>query len=607
MATPATIRVTELDFDTIKANFKTFLSASDEFKDYDFEASGMSILLDVLAYNTHYTAILANMVSNEMFLDTAAKRSSVISHAKSLGYSTRGIRSARAKVDVTINALTLSNGATAPDTFILPRGTTFLATVGNTQFQFVTIYDYSAEKSMTDTYVLNDVELVEGIYFSYEYIVNSTAIGVRYPIPNANADSSTIRMNMRQSVSDITPTAWNLSTTILNLDSTSKVFFVQENKDNLYEFYFGNGTLGALPEVGNLITVEYLSSRGFAANGARKFVPIGKLAHEGNGNIIAGSYKINLVQSAVGGANPESIEEIKHNASNTFITQDRAVTIDDYKTLIQKVFANIRSIKVWGGEDSIPVRYGKVIVCIQPQFGDVITQDEKDFISNYIKSKSIISVGLQFEDPEYLNIIVNSTSYYDPTILPKSVNLATNIKNVIDSYSSLQLEKFSSHFRFSKFQAEIDGTHEAINSSTTFVRAYKTLVPKLGVNQSYTINFYNRIASGTNTVTSSLFKLYGNDQWLRLYNVDSKLYAAYTNDVGRVVQVADAGTVNLDEGIITLNSVEFLAVYESILKIIVDPTSDDIEAGLNNIIRIQPEDASIKTVAELPNAARNLV
>ena len=607
MATPATIRVTELDFDTIKANFKTFLSASDEFKDYDFEASGMSILLDVLAYNTHYTAILANMVSNEMFLDTAAKRSSVISHAKSLGYSTRGIRSARAKVDITINALTLSNGATAPDTFILPRGTTFLATIGNTQFQFVTIYDYSAEKGVGDTYILNDVELVEGIYFSYEYIVNSTAIGVRYPIPNANADSSTIRMNMRQSVSDITPTAWNLSTTILNLDSTSKVFFVQENKDNLYEFYFGNGMLGALPEIGNLITVEYLSSRGYAANGARKFVPIGKLAHEGNGNIIAGSYKINLVNSAVGGANPESIEEIKHNASNTFITQDRAVTIDDYKTLIQKVFANIRSIKVWGGEDSVPVRYGKVVVCIQPQFGDVITQDEKDFISSYIKSKSIISVGLQFEDPEYLNIIVNSTSYYDPTILPKSVNLATNIKNVIDSYSSLQLEKFSSHFRFSKFLTEIDGTHDAINSSTTFIRAYKTLVPKLGVNQSYTINFYNKIASGTNTVTSSLFKLYGNDQWLRLYNVDSKLYAAYTNDVGRVVQVADAGTVNRDEGIITLNSIEFVAVYESILKIIIDPVSDDIESGLNNIIRIKPEDVTIKTVAELPNAARNLV
>ena len=607
MATPATIRVTELDFDAIKANFKTFLSASDEFKDYDFEASGMSILLDVLAYNTHYTAILANMVSNEMFLDTAAKRSSVISHAKSLGYSTRGIRSARAKVDITINALTLSNGATAPDTFILPRGTTFLATIGNTQFQFVTIYDYSAEKGVGDTYILNDVELVEGIYFSYEYIVNSTAIGVRYPIPNANADSSTIRMNMRQSVSDITPTAWNLSTTILNLDSTSKVFFVQENKDNLYEFYFGNGMLGALPEIGNLITVEYLSSRGYAANGARKFVPIGKLAHEGNGNIIAGSYKINLVNSAVGGANPESIEEIKHNASNTFITQDRAVTIDDYKTLIQKVFANIRSIKVWGGEDSVPVRYGKVVVCIQPQFGDVITQDEKDFISSYIKSKSIISVGLQFEDPEYLNIIVNSTSYYDPTILPKSVNLATNIKNVIDSYSSLQLEKFSSHFRFSKFLTEIDGTHDAINSSTTFIRAYKTLVPKLGVNQSYTINFYNKIASGTNTVTSSLFKLYGNDQWLRLYNVDSKLYAAYTNDVGRVVQVADAGTVNRDEGIITLNSIEFVAVYESILKIIIDPVSDDIESGLNNIIRIKPEDVTIKTVAELPNAARNLV
>jgi len=607
MAAPSTMRVTELDFDDIKTNLKAFLSSKDEFKDYDFEAAGLSFLLDTLAYNTHYNALMANFVANEMFLDTAAKRSSVLSHAKSLGYRPRGVRSSRAKVNITVNTLTLANSATAPDTFILPKGTPFLSTVGDTQFQFVTLNDVSAPKNLDGTYELSNVELVEGVLFSYEYIITDDSVGLVYNIPNQNIDSSTVSMYVRQSVSDVTPTQWQQSDTILNVDENSNVYWTQEGKNGMYEFYFGNGQIGKIPAIGSVITIEYVASQGYSSNGAKKFVPVGSVAHEGNSNITAASYRITLNQASIGGANPESMAEIKHNAANHFIVQDRAVTVNDYKALITEYFANVRSIRVWGGEDNIPARYGKVMVCIQPQYGDVITQDEKDFISSILEEKSVISVGLEYIDPEYVNVSLSIIAYYDPTVLPKSMNLATEISNVVSNYSYTELEKFGSHFRYSKFSTLVDDTQEAINSNSTNVTAYKTLIPKLGQVQSYTLNYYNQIANGTDTVTSTLFKLYGQEEWLRLSNINDKLYAVYTNDLGKTIQVAFAGTVDLNKGIISLSSLEFTAVYGAEFKVSITPTYQDVSSGLNNILRVRPEDIAVKIIAELPTQPRNLV
>jgi len=607
MAAPSTMKVTELEFDQIKANLKTFLSSKDEFKDYDFEASGLSFLLDTLAYNTHYNALMANFVANEMFLDTAAKRSSVLSHAKALGYRTRGIRSSRAKVDIKINTLTLANSASAPDTFILPKGTSFISTVGNTQFQFVTLNDRSAPKNNDGSYTLDDVELVEGVLFSYEYYVTDDSPGVIYPIPNQSVDTSTTALTVRQSVSDVTPTQWQRSDTILNVDENSKVYWTQEGMNGYYEFFFGNGQMGMIPAVGSILVLEYVSSQGFASNGAKKFVPVSRIAHEGNSNITAASYRISLSQESVGGADPETIPEIKHNAANHFIVQDRAVTVSDYKALIQEYFANVRSIKVWGGEDNNPVRYGKVMVCIQPQYGDYITQTEKDYISDILAEKSVISIGLEYIDPEYINISVATVAYYDPTKLPKSMNLATEIKNIVQDFSELELEKFGQHFRFSKFSTVIDETDDSVNSNITAVTAYKTLIPKLNETQSYTLNFYNQIKNGTDTVTSTLFKIYGEQNWVRLSNIGTNLYAVYTNDVGKTIQVAFAGTVDLSKGIISLSSLEFTEIYGSDFRVTIVPSYQDISAGLNNILRIRPDDISIKVVAELPTQNRTLV
>lgn len=607
MAAPTTIKVTELEFDQIKANLKTFLSSKDEFKDFDFEASGISFLLDILSYNTHYNAVMANFVANEMFLDTAAKRSNVISHAKSLGYKTRGVRSSRAKVNLTINTLTLANGAVAPDTFVLPRGTPFITTVGNTQFQFVTLTDVSAPKNLDNTYTFTNIELIEGVFFTYEYVVTDASVGVLYPIPNQKVDTSSMSMYVRNSVSDLTTTQWQNSNTILGIDSTSKVFFTQEGKNEYYEFYFGNGVIGVLPALGNLITIEYVSSQGYASNGARKFVPVGKLTHTNNPNITAASYRITLVQPSVGGADAESIAEIKHNASNHFIVQDRAVTVDDYKAIIEANFANIRSIKVWGGDEAVPVKYGKVIACIQPQYGDVLTISEKDYLTALVKSKSVVTVGLEFDDPEYLNIVVSSVVYYDPTVLPKSMNLQTVVQDAISNYSLLELEKFSAHFRFSKFVSAIDSAQESISSNNTSVTVYKSITPKINTADTYTINFLNKIANGTDTVSSTLFKMAGSSDWVRLSNVGTDLYAIYTNELGKSIQVANLGTVDLTTGIVRLSSIEFSEIYGAELQVSIKPVFNDISAGLNNILRIQAGDISIKTVAELPNRARTLV
>jgi hypothetical protein len=445
-----------------------------------------------------------------------------------------------------------------------------------------------------------EIELVEGILFSYEYYVSKDPAGERFVIPIPSIDTSTIRMQIRKSVADASYEVWNDTNTILNINENSKVFFIQEKQDGYYEFYFGNDRVGKKPEVGNLITVQYVKSSGSIGNNASTFVPLGKLSYRGFANVAAVTYNIRTINEAIGGADPETNEEIKFNASNKFIVQDRAVTINDYKSIIQDSFNNIKTLKVWGGEDNNPIKYGKVIVCVQPQYGDTLTQSEKDYISNILKSKSVVTVGTEFVDPEYINMIVGIDVKYDPIKLPASVSLDVAVKSSVQYYSTMYLENFNSNFRDSKFSSDIDSSHDSILSNQSSKLIYKSLIPRLGFSQSYTIQFENKILKNNNSVTSSQFKILEDTvNWLNLSNNGNKVYASYTNNISKRVLVKEVGTVNFNTGIVYINNINIIAVNGEQLKIIVNPLDRDIRSGLNNILRIKQEDVSVKLISEV--------
>jgi hypothetical protein len=453
------VKVTELDFELIKENLKTWMREQSNFTDFDYEASGLSFVLDVLSYNTHYNAILANFMANEMFLDTALKRGSVISHAKSLGYHPKSVHSARQNISIVINDLSLATGFTAPDNFIIRRGTAFITQIESGLYQFVTEKDYAAPKALDGSYTFSNIEIVEGIFNSFAYKVESSEYNVKYTLPVHSCDISTLKIFIHDNASALSSEQYNHTSTIFDLDSASNVFFTQETNDGLTEFYFGNGVIGKRPAVGNFIRAEYISSNGAAGNGAKSFAAASNISSNNIDEIRARTYTINIVDNTKpsnGGSNAESIDEIKYYASNHFTVQNRAVTKRDYEAIVRENFFNIDSIKVWGGEENVPPHYNAVFICVKPANTNYLTDYEKEQIREILRSKIIMNMKTIFSDPEYLNLIVDSTIYYSPSKVQSGVDIDTIIKTKIANFNTLNLGKFGSPMKHSNFVTIID-------------------------------------------------------------------------------------------------------------------------------------------------------
>jgi hypothetical protein len=552
--------------------------------------------------------VLANFVSNEMFLETAAKRSNVIMHSKALGYRPRSITSARIKVGFKINTLSLQNGATAPNSFTIQAGTAFSTTIGDTPYQFVTAQNYSAMKAGDGTYDFDTIELVEGVFYSFQFLVNQSEPSKNiYIIPNANVDTSTIKMEIQTSISDISRETWYYAPKVFAVDSQSAIFFTQESVDrNGYtELYFGNGVVGKVPNVGNIVLINYVISSGAGGNGAKTFYPMSSILNNGDPNIIANTFEITTAIGAVssGGTEQETIEEIKYNASNYFLAQNRAVTPTDFKALIIDGFSNVKTIKVWGGEENVPAYYGQVFVCIQPQYGDYLTDSEKQTIKELLKDKSVATIGINFSDPDYVNIETVTAVYYDPIKTTPSTDIASIVKLGIRNYSENELQTFSSHFRYSKFIGSIDAMHQAINSNTTTVKMYKVISPKTGLNTSYIIQFYNEIKKENYSISSSYFSSSASEELVRLTNFGSTLYLS-KDDAGVVNLIQEIGSVDFNKGILYINSLDILSSADSELKVSAIPQKNDIESSLNNILRIRAQDISVYSYSETSNSTR---
>ena len=498
----ARLQISDLDFDQIKTNLKAYLKQQSQFQDYDFDGAGLNILLDILAYNTHYNSYYLNMVANEAFLDTALLRDSVVSHAKTLGYIPFSVTAPRAIVNVTVDS-----GTTTPETLTIPRGFTFSSNlIDSLSYNFVTLEETTVTKSNT-SFFFEDLEIYEGSLVSYvfNYAENSNPKSV-FVLPDNNIDTKTISVSVSPNVGNTSTQVYNQVTDILDITSTSEAYFLQESKNGNYEIYFGDGVVGKALNDGAVVTVTYLVTNGVAANQTDGFIaaaPIGAYS-----DIV-----IDVVDVASGGATRETVDSIKYSAAAQYATQNRLVTTSDYESYIKSKYPSIDSLSVWGGEDETPKVFGKVYISLKPKTNYFISETEKQrIIDEIINPKAIVSVSAEIRDPEFLYLIVESLVQYDQkkTSLDEGT-IRNNIRQAILDFRDTNLNKFAGTFVLSKLQDAIDSTNgEAIIGSETVVRVQRRFKPKLNESASYTIQYDVPIQRGTlvDKLTSTQFTVF---------------------------------------------------------------------------------------------------
>ena len=482
------LNVTELDFDSIKTNLKNYLRQQSEFQDYDFEGSGLSVLLDILAYNTHYNAYYLNMVANESFMDSAALRNSVVSHAKRVGYTPRSVSSPRAVVNVTVQT---SNST--PGTLTIPRGYSFLSSqIDGTSYRFVTLESFSTTKT-GNNFVFTSIPIYEGQFSSYSY-TNSYSNNPKqlFTIPDSNVDTNTLKVSVRQSSSNTQTIVYTKATEVLNLTSTSTVYYLQEGRNGQYDVYFGDDIISKKIPDGGVVTLEYLISNGTEANRANNFTSTLSI---GGYSAIA----VNPIAPASGGSVRESVDQIKFSAPLNLLSQNRAVTKNDYIKIIQQKYPSFEAVNVWGGEENDPPVYGKVFISAKPKLGFEVTDTEKDFVKNTIlKPISVLTVTPEIVDIDYNYLKINSTVFYERSKLNVSDSeLKNGLKTTIENYCATNLNKFNSYFKYSGLETVVDNYNTAIVSNEIELFVAKKFRPALNQSDSYMLDFGFELNRGT--------------------------------------------------------------------------------------------------------------
>ena len=560
------LRIAELDFDTIKSNLKEFLKnyvdddGSPYFTDFDYEGSGLSILLDVLSYNTHYNAYLANMVVNEMFLDSAVKRASAVSIAKHLGYTPMSARGARALLTFEVTAPTNN-----PNFLTLERFTPFATTVNDNTLTFVNLNSVTIQPNV-GTYTFTDVEVVEGIPLEYVFTVDVPGTAEKYVLPNENCDISSIQVIVQNSVSDTTTTVYTLAEDTLNIDGTSNVYFLEENTTDRYQIHFGDGILGKKLNRGNLVKVTYLISGGTLGNVSGNISQEFFCSTQIGGGSVTGI--ITPTVNSRGGTTREAIESIRFNAPKYGASQNRAVTAEDYKVLISKNYPLVESISVWGGDDNDPPKYGKVIISLKPYDGYEVTQQTKDDISNLVlQSKQVLSIVPEFIEPDYfyINLAVN-IKYNSKTSTLSATQIKNLVVSTIQSYFNNDLQKFDKDFVYSKLSRTIDAADNSIVGNLMTVKLQKRITPLLNYDNNYvignTIKFKNGIEPGSLETTRFVVSQNGNSVEARIKDVPNDIVPnrfgsgtlkLVNADTDKTI-ISSYGTIDYNAGIISIDS-----------------------------------------------------
>ena len=462
------IQVANLDFNDIKQSLKEYLRSNSDFTDYDFEGSTLSTLLDVLAYNTYYTAFNANMVVNEAFLQSATLRDNVVSLAKQIGYLPKSAVAPTALVSLSAD---FSSEQAIPETVKLPRGSQFLTTINGTTYSFITAKDYVASVDSNDNATFTEIQIKEGNYVLETFTYNA-AIAQRFILRNANIDTSTLKITIRDTVGDTNAVEYRLADDIIGYDGTSNVFFLQEGEDERYEIIFGDGILGRKPQTNNYIEVSYITTNGADANSAKVF-SYGAVLEDAVGNSnYSPIVTLTTVQASSGGEELEAIDSIKRNAPRFFNAQNRAVTADDYESIIRRIYPAVADIVCFGGEDASPPEYGKVKIVVKPSFAVALSQYTKNLITTELKKYSVVSVTPEIVDPSIIYVELDSRVYFNQsqTTLNES-QLKAEVVNSLTSYrSTSDLEKFNGRFKYSRVVGIIDATDNSITSNETSIK-----------------------------------------------------------------------------------------------------------------------------------------
>ena len=593
------LEISAVDFDQIKVNLKTFLQSQSEFQDYNFEGSGFAILLDLLAYNTHYLSYNTNVVANEMFLDSADLRSSIVSLAKMLGYTPTSPRAPIANIDILIN-----NGTGTSVT--MTKGTVFTTSVDGTSYQFVTNADFTIARS-SGVYRFSGVNIFEGSLTTFKYTANTSDPDQKFIIQSSRADTSTLRVRVQNSSVDTTTTTYTLATGITELSATSKVYFIQEIEDGRFEVYFGDGTIGQSLADGNIVILEYIVTNTIDANGASSFSLSGSIDGFTNVTITTNS-------SAQGGSVGQTKESIRFNAPLQYAAQDRAVTTTDYETLVQEIYPNAQSVSAWGGEDDETPVYGVVKIAIKAASGSTLTDATKNSIITQLKKYNVASVRPQIIDPETTTLLLTSNVKYDERATTKTADtLRSEIINAIITYNTNTLQQFDSMFRYSKIVQLIDDTDTSILSNITTLKIRKTFTPTISVSTRYDIYFRNAVynphtghksASG-GVLESSGFKVPNDNNIYFLDDDGSGNVRRYYLVSGVRTYVNNTqGTINYTTGQITINSLTVASVENirgassTVIELTVQPNSNDIIPVRDQILSIDTANSSITVVAD---------
>lgn len=603
MANYGKLRVAELDFDTIKTNIKNFLRQYPGFTDYDYEGSALSVLIDILAYNTHYNAFYMNMLASEMFLDSAALRRSIVSHAKSLNYIPTSRNAATAIIDVVVDPT-----PDTPASLTIPKGHVFTSALDGVDYSFVTL---EALNIVPDggIYSVSDLVIYQGELYTYQAIVNDNIVNQRFIIPDENVDTSTITVKVQTSTTNVTQESYNLATDFNNLTPSSKIFFIQEAEDGRYEVYFGDNVLGSKPIDGNIVIIEYLITDGAIANKVGGgSTAVGRFSSatdiDGYGNIV-----ITTTAAAFGGADREELEHIRFAAPKNYQAQNRAVTVNDYKTLIVRDYPNAQSVAVWGGENNEPKMFGKVFVSIKPVEGATLTETTKTFIvDNILKKYNIVSLIPEVVDPEYIYLLVDSVVKYDPNLsIYTSGELRNIVFNVVRNFADQNIDQFDRIFKYSKLLTAIDGSNSAITSNVTSIRMRKLFTPRLNAKDAYTIRFNNPISPGT--LASNKFIVSG-DPIINYFPGDEYYFDDNQEGIVRIYQISqsrkvvmkeNSGTINYSTGeIVVTDFIPSSLFTEQSIQMTVRPLNTDVIPKRNDVITLNDADIRITMSVDTP-------
>ena len=589
------IRTTSLDFDEIKSNLKEYLRGQQKFSDYDFEGSSLSILLDVLAYNTHINALYTNLAINEAFLDSASKRSSVVSKAKELGYVPMSPRCATAVVNVVMK----DEQVVADSTIELPKYSPFTTVNASGTYTFYSQEDMIAYRN-GNQYIFPNVTIKEGTVLNYQYVADG--VNAAFIIPNPNIDTSTLNVIVQETAESSTYETYFVSTSMLDVDGNSLVYFLRENEAKRYVLEFGNGVVGKQLEAGNVVKITYMVGNQDLANGARAF----RFTGPSPGNSIITF--VTTAAVAYGGSAAEDIETIKWNAPRAFAAQNRCVTLEDYRAIVTSLYPNAGAIAVWGGESNIPPSYSDVFISIKPEYGERLSDSESDYLLNkIIGPRKVVTMHPHLVDPTYIYVALNTTFYYDPKETFRAPNdLAGLVRASILNYNDSMLSKFNGILKYSALSRVIDDSEVSIKNSITTIKLHHVIEPLYNQAVNYTINLGNPIYNSgvpEESILSNGFKelissetVYIDDLPTEGSIIGSLRLFRYFNK--QKVVLKTIGTVNYETGDILITNLAITGLTSADLRLIIKPQSNDVASVHNQIVLIPTELITVSAVVD---------